>query len=95
MRSNRRRRAREVPASTLVALSGTPAPTPRDDAALLDAALATLPVDQRAVLVLHHLEHRGLGEIGAILGIPVGTAKSRLFAARRALGAAIASEARR
>jgi RNA polymerase sigma-70 factor, ECF subfamily len=94
IRSNRRRRAREVPASSLVALSGTPAPAPRNDAAILDAALAMLPVDQRAILVLHHLEHRGLGEIGAILGIPVGTVKSRLFAARRAVAAAITSEAR-
>jgi len=41
--------------------------------------------DARTILVLHHLDGRGLGEIAAVLGIPVGTAKSRLFAARKAL----------
>lgn len=95
MRSNRRRHAREVPSSAIITVSGTPPPAPPNDAVILDAALATLTVDQRAILVLHHLEHRGLREIAEIFGIPAGTAKSRLFAARRALAAALATEARR
>src|SRR5712691_2842237 len=51
-----------------------------------DAALETLPVDQRAILVLHYLEGHPLAALAAILDIPEGTAKSRLFTARRALG---------
>jgi len=92
-RASRRRRVREIASSTVVELAERPAPAAgRDDAAVLDAALATLPVDQRAILVLHHLEGRPLAEIAEILGVPVGTAKSRLFAARRALAAAIERE---
>ena len=92
IRANSRRRVREVPASTVEALDGPAAPSGRDDAAVLDVALRTLPVEQRSILVLHHLEGHGLAELAAILAIPVGTAKSRLFTARRALAAAIARE---
>lgn len=48
----------------------------------LAAALATLPPRQRAVLVLHDLEGYKHGEIGELLGIPEGTARSDLFHAR-------------
>jgi RNA polymerase sigma-70 factor (ECF subfamily) len=92
IRSNSRRRIREVPASTVEALASRAAPAGRDDAAILDLALRTLPVEQRSILVLHHLEGHGLGELAEILSIPVGTAKSRLFAARRALATAVTRE---
>ena len=88
-RARSRRGVREIPSSTVVALAERIAGAPRDDAAILDSALATLPVDQRAILVLHHLEGHRLADLAAILEIPEGTAKSRLFAARRALAAAI------
>lgn len=91
-RARSRRRVREIPSSTVVALADRAAGGARDDAAVLDAALATLPVDQRSILVLHHLDARPLAEIAAILEIPEGTAKSRLFAARRALAAAISAD---
>jgi RNA polymerase sigma-70 factor (ECF subfamily) len=91
-RARSRRRVREIPSSTVVALAERGTGGPRDDAAILDAALATLPVDQRAILVLHHLEGRPLAELATILGVPEGTAKSRLFTARRALAAAIAAD---
>jgi RNA polymerase sigma-70 factor, ECF subfamily len=92
IRSRSRRRIREIPSSSVAALGERAAASPRDDAAILDAALATLPVEQRAILVLHHLEGRSLAELAAILEIPDGTAKSRLFAARHALAAAIKSD---
>jgi RNA polymerase sigma-70 factor (ECF subfamily) len=92
IRSSRRRRVREVPASTIEALATRAAPGGRDDAAILDLALRTLPIEQRSILVLHHLEGHELAELAEILSIPVGTAKSRLFAARRALAAAVARE---
>ena len=91
IRSSRRRHVREIPSSAVVALADQAAEMQvRDDAAVLDAALVTLPVEQRTILVLHHLEGRPLAEIAEILDVPVGTAKSRLFAARRALAAALA-----
>ncbi|HEY3163712.1 MAG TPA: RNA polymerase sigma factor [Candidatus Limnocylindrales bacterium] len=88
-RSRGRRRIREIPSSTVVALSERAGETASDDAAILDAALGRLPIDQRAILVLHHLDGRSVAEIAAILDVPDGTAKSRLFHARRALAAAL------
>jgi DNA-directed RNA polymerase specialized sigma24 family protein len=44
------------------------------------------------MLVLHHVDGRGVAEIAAVLGIPAGTAKSRLFAARKALQRALERE---
>ncbi|MBA2382464.1 MAG: RNA polymerase sigma factor, partial [Chloroflexi bacterium] len=76
-RARSRRRVREIPSSTVVALADRAAGAPRDDAAILDAALARLPVDQRAILVLHHLEGCPIAELATILDVPAGTAKSR------------------
>ena len=42
------------------------------------AALAALPPDQRAVVVLRHLLGYTPGEIGALLDVPRGTVNSRL-----------------
>lgn len=58
----------------------------------LERAFERLDADARTILVLHHLDGRGLGEVAAVLGIPVGTAKSRLFAARKALERALERE---
>jgi len=92
MRARGRRRVREIPSSDAeVAALNSTAVVP-SDSAVLDAALERLTVDQRAILVLHHLEGRKLHEIAGVLGIPLGTAKSRLFAARSALAEAIRSE---
>ncbi len=90
IRASSRRRVREVPASTVASLASHVDGGGSDDAAVLDLALRTLPVEQRSILVLHHLEGRGLAELAEILQVPLGTAKSRLFTARRALAAAIA-----
>ncbi len=57
--------------------------------ARLRLAMASLPADRRALLALHYLEELGIGEMAAILGIPEGTVKSRLFNARRALKKAL------
>lgn len=54
----------------------------REDQELFMAALDALPESDRAVLVLHYLESFPLDEIGEILGIPLGTVKSRLHHAR-------------
>ena len=47
----------------------------------------------RMILVLHHVEERPVAEIARSLGVPVGTAKWRLHAARAALEKAMEAEA--
>ena len=49
------------------------------------AALATLPVDQRAALVLVDLQGYPVDEAGRILGVPTGTVKSRCARGRARL----------
>jgi RNA polymerase sigma-70 factor (ECF subfamily) len=51
----------------------------------LEGAIAQLPDGYRHVLILHDIEGYTHEEIGAHLGINVGTSKSQLFYARRAL----------
>jgi RNA polymerase sigma-70 factor (ECF subfamily) len=94
-RSRRRRGVREIPQSRLGPSPPDPSPVAAtdSDASVLDAALRMLDVDQRSILVLHHLEGRSVAELAAILDIPVGTVKSRLHASRRALQSAIDDEA--
>jgi RNA polymerase sigma-70 factor (ECF subfamily) len=54
----------------------------------LERAFRGLPLDQRAVFVLHHHVGLSLVEVAEVLGIPDGTARSRLFYATRALRSA-------
>jgi RNA polymerase sigma-70 factor (sigma-E family) len=44
----------------------------------LAAALATLPVQQRAVLVLRYIDDLAVDDIARVLDLPAGTVKSRL-----------------
>lgn len=52
---------------------------------LVQRGLAHLSFDHRTILVLHDLEEVPQKEVAEILGIPVGTVKSRLFHARAAM----------
>ena len=54
----------------------------------LEQAFCQLPLDQRAVFVLHHYVGLPLVAVAETLGIPDGTARSRLHYATRALRAA-------
>ena len=60
----------------------------------LERGFRRLAPVQRAMLVLHHYEGYGPGEIAEMLGIPPGTARSRLHHAHRAMRAALDAEAR-
>src|SRR6202140_3860613 len=51
----------------------------------LEGALAELPGKLRLVLLLAAMEGHTIDEIAAMLGIPVGTVKSRIFFARKQL----------
>ncbi len=95
LRRRGRRASREVPLEGS-ARSDPPAVAAFDEAfdrrEPLERAFERLDADDRALLVLHHLEGLQLAEIGARLEIPVSTAKSRLFSARRALERALEAE---
>jgi RNA polymerase sigma-70 factor (ECF subfamily) len=60
----------------------------------LGRAFRRLTLEQRAVLVFHHYLGLTLSEVAERLGIPVGTAKSRLFHATAALRASLEADAR-
>lgn len=63
-----------------------------DDHLDLRDALARLPVDQRAVVLLHHLDDRPVDEVARLLHLPVGTVKSRLARGRAALATLLTDE---
>jgi RNA polymerase sigma-70 factor (ECF subfamily) len=70
--------------------------TPQDELVDNDAiarAFDRLRPKERLILALHHVEERSVAEIASSLGIPVGTVKWRLHAARSALERALEAEA--
>lgn len=56
----------------------------------VDRALRAMPADHRAVLALHYAADLPIARVADALGIPVGTAKSRLHAALERLRAELA-----
>ncbi len=65
--------------------TGRAPPDAADERLDLRKAIARLPVGQRLVVSLYYGEGFGVDEIAAAHGLPPGTVKSRLFAAREAL----------
>jgi RNA polymerase sigma-70 factor, ECF subfamily len=89
----RRARVREVPmVDGFDAEAGLPGPDQVVARQVLERAFGRLTVEQRTILVLHHLEQRPLSAIAEVLAIPVGTAKSRLHSARMALERSLEAE---
>ncbi len=91
-----RRTIRELPMDgsvdePAVTIDGSGAATIGAD--LFDRAFEKLPIDQRALLVAHHLDGRTLDELASELAVPIGTVKSRLFTARAALQKALEAQA--
>lgn len=91
--SQRRRGAREVLLESDEAVARGPLP---DDAAsagetrvLLLKALAHLPLERRAVLVMHDVDDMPMREIAEQLALPLFTAYSRLRKARKELDVAL------
>lgn len=80
-RRGRRPRPEADAALTMPATAGDPADvvTARID---VDAALATLPVEFRAAVVLRDLCALDYAEIAEVLGIPAGTVRSRIARGR-------------
>jgi RNA polymerase sigma-70 factor (ECF subfamily) len=88
----RRGRVREIAIDGIDLRQADPAPDALERAAVL-AAFDRLPLADRHILAIHHLEGRTVEQIARALSIPVGTAKSRLYAARRALERALEAQA--
>jgi RNA polymerase sigma-70 factor (ECF subfamily) len=63
----------------------------REKARLVQAALAAISFDQRAILLLREVEGLSCEEIGQALSLPIGTVKSRLARGREALRERLAS----
>jgi len=91
-RSRRRRAVREISESQVTRTAANAGSADSDDSNVLDVALQHLDIDQRTILVLHHLEGRSVAELADLFGIPMGTVKSRLHTARGALQKAIDAE---
>lgn len=64
-------------------------PARQNESSALKQAFAALPPNQRLAAHLHFVEGLTLSEIAEAQSIPTGTAKSRLFHARRQLKAAL------
>lgn len=60
----------------------------------IDRALKALPCHHRAVVVLADIEELGYAEIAEVVGVPVGTVRSRLARARCALQRLLWQDAR-
>jgi RNA polymerase sigma-70 factor, ECF subfamily len=52
---------------------------------LIQRAVLSLPESQRLMIGLYHFQHRSYEEIAEVMGLPIGTVKSRLNRARLAL----------
>ena len=81
---------RVLPVDGLSTPDGSARLADRDE---LERAFRRLPVEQRAVFVLHHYLGLPLVEIAELLGIPAGTARSRLHYATLGLRDGLLAEA--
>ena len=88
----RRRRAIEVELSPIDAPTGSDPAGLLADRQLIDDALGRLDPGHRAVVALHYLLGLPLPEVASALGIPLGTAKSRLHYALAAMRTTVADD---
>lgn len=81
------------PAGEVLDDIAVPAPpqAPLDRLAIA-SAMAELPPEQRFAAHLFFIEGLALAEIATAQGVPIGTAKSRIFHARRHLKAALSGD---
>ena len=82
---------RLLPAHEPEVAEGTGSVVDRDQ---LERGFRRLSIDHRAVVVLHHYLDLPLDSVAEALGVPVGTVRSRLHHAMRALRAALEADAR-
>ena len=82
-------RIRVLPTDGPIAPDSSASIADRDE---LERAFRRLPMDQRAVFVLHHYLGLPLVEVAELLEIPAGTARSRLHYATRGLREALTAD---
>ena len=91
----RKRRRDRVAALTVIPIASHPdasaALADRDE---IGRVFGRLSVEQRTIVVIHHYLGMTADEAASTIGIPVGTAKSRLHYATEALRAALDADAR-
>jgi RNA polymerase sigma-70 factor (ECF subfamily) len=91
--AQRRKRSKEVALGILDILDGAPDPEDalvgKQARALVLAALERIPLDRRAVLVMHDLDDVPMADVASVLSIPRFTAYSRLRKARQELESAL------
>jgi len=89
LRSAKRREVRDLhwsqPAHQPPAATAEDLAASSEFQAHLDRALEELPEKLRLVLLLAAMQGHTIDEIAALLGLPVGTVKSRIFVARKRL----------
>ena len=88
----RRRRSREVDLDGALDLRSEDPTGATAGMAALNGAFDRLSVDQRHLLVMHHLHRVPVAELARELGIPEGTTKWRLHAARATLTRAMEAD---
>jgi RNA polymerase sigma-70 factor (ECF subfamily) len=88
----RRRRSREVALDGALDLQSEDSMGTAGDMAALTGAFDRLGVDHRHLLVMHHLHRVPVADLARELGIPEGTTKWRLHAARAALTRALEAD---
>src|SRR5687767_11014954 len=66
--------------------------TAEEQSVAVHAALESMPLIEREILTLFYLRELSLSEIAAALDVPIGTAKSRLFRARKLLRTRMTTE---
>jgi RNA polymerase sigma-70 factor, ECF subfamily len=93
LRIRKRRNEREQDLELADTIAGKRERIEPDLRSRLQEAMAQLPDGYRAVLVLHELEGYTHEEIGAMLGIEIGTSKAQLFRARARLREVLAPHA--
>jgi RNA polymerase sigma-70 factor (ECF subfamily) len=86
-----------TPAQEAALSAGSPGESPyesacrAEEARRVQAALLRVSFDHRAILILREVEDLSCDQVGAALGVPEGTVKSRLARARDALRRALVS----
>jgi RNA polymerase sigma-70 factor (ECF subfamily) len=90
----RRRWSEGIRVLTVEPVHGTDDYATVDNRDQLERAFRRLTVQQCAVLVFHHYLGLPLPEVAERIGIPLGTVKSRMHHAKRALRASLDAESR-
>ena len=81
----------EIPLDLRAGTDDLPRIVDRDE---IERGFSRLGIEERVVIVLHHAEGFPLTQIADILGLPLGTVKSRLHRGLRTIRAALDADAR-